>query len=172
VNVLRSVMERNDLKQKLKDFGQWASANAAKYFSLFDYLSATGKGSKLPIDAWVAFSEVFLPEFIEVNGCVLVEECFNEKSQDYQRYVKEGLSKREIETWINNICLDGLFYDLPGETDQISSFLGEKIKLGWELKLKRDFPERKFQVVLQKDDDVSDLLITFYEDVGPNKSQS
>ena len=155
-------MNKKDLK--LQDFEGWQSANKSKYFSLFDYISAMSKTSqKLTIDSWVAFSEIFLPSFIENDGHILVEECFKEKEQDYIKYIKEGLSKKEIETWINNISLDGLLYDLSGETDEICTYIGEKIKLGWELKLKNDFPNRKFTVALQKDEDVSDFMLTCFE---------
>ncbi len=154
-----------DSKNRLDliDYMQWKKEDGKSYFSLFDYLSVQFKRFPLPIDAWVAFSEIFVPQFIESDGRIFIEECFKEKQDDYNRYSKEGLSKKEIEFWINIICLDGLFYDLPGETDKISIFVGEKLKLSWEMKLKNDFPNRKFTVSLQKDDDVGDFLITLFE---------
>lgn len=154
----------NDKKElQLSDFRNWKKKNNEMYFSLFDYISVQFQKHQLSIDTWVAFSEIFLPTFIEVNGLILVEECFNEKQKDYERYKSEGLSKKDIELWINLICLDGLLYDLPGETDEISDFLGKKVVQGWELKLKNDFPNRNFKVSLEKYEDVGDFLITFFE---------
>lgn len=148
---------------KLEDFSNWKKGDGDSYFSLFDYLGVKSQDLKFPIDIWVAFSEIFVPQFVEKHGHILIEECYKQKEKDYFRYLNDGLSKEKVEYWINNVCLDGLLYDIPGETEVISNFIGARIKLSWEMKLKNDFPSRRFSVSLLKDDDVGDLTITFFE---------
>jgi hypothetical protein len=159
----RRLMNKQDLK--LKDITN-LKKTISKEFTLFSYIDFIARYLKLPLDFWIGFSELLMPEFIEVDGMVVIDELFKEKIKDYQKYLKESMPIKDIEYWINLICVDSSlsYLSKTGNYDpHAERYFADKVKKAWEIKLKNDFPDKSFTVKIIDDKEFGDLLVTFFQ---------
>ncbi len=108
-------------------------------FDIWDYLSLNGDA-----DLAAAFFKMFWPDFVEVNGCVLLR---------YQ-YSVEGLAKwlehfngnkARVEAMMNHVHMRDLFPNSPKDVDHIEElheFLAGALILSWKAELSEAFPGR------------------------------
>src|SRR5258708_4376057 len=88
----------------------------------------------------IAFSELFWPDFIEHDGCILRVDRFEEAN--YQEWLKSTKGDRgAVEAVINHTHLIDLFphQELQPTREQVVQ-LGNILKEMWQAKLNRDFP--------------------------------
>ncbi|NQY51853.1 MAG: hypothetical protein HRT91_04115 [Piscirickettsiaceae bacterium] len=64
-----------------------------------DYIYALFKLSNLPIDLTLCYIKLLTPKFRVVDGLIFLDETFN--IHTYNEYPSKGLSKNEIQYWIN-----------------------------------------------------------------------
>ncbi len=130
------------------------------YFDLFAFIGQPEHKDKLTGDLWAALSELFLPELIQQDGHIFVKERFEAKQSHYVRYRSEGLSPQSIEYWINTYDFNWYFFSQLDLPDQLAKYLAEKVRLGWDLKVKADFPNLPYEALLLNDPENGVLGVT------------
>lgn len=151
----------NEACVNLQDYERWRTANNEQ-FSLHDYAYAVMLTKRVPADALLAFVELVWPNFIEVDGLVLVAEHFDQaklidlRSRDY--------GGSELEFWMNIFSVDGLLQGLPGDCPSHAVSLAKTLQQTWEAKLIRDFPGRRFRVQVVEDESVGDVCVVFNQE--------
>ena len=111
-------------------------------------------------DQLVAFSELFWPRFIEFEGHILRAGFDLENFRSWER---GGHSRASIEAALNYFGIGDLF-TTEEESDLVYEriiFLGRIFSETHEAKLRRDFPERQFEVQIIAED--GEYALTFFE---------
>ncbi|MET8724680.1 hypothetical protein [Streptomyces misionensis] len=132
---------------KVRDVREWAQAvgDDADYL---DYLS-----QQAGLDEWAAFSRVFMPRFVEVEGCVLWDRVYE---PDNFRTWHERLrgDATSIEAMLNRFRL-ALYIDIPEDPDSEAAAhaLAEEIARSWHSCLHDAFPDRSFHVTATEAED-------------------
>ncbi|MGH8603178.1 MAG: hypothetical protein ACREXR_10515 [Gammaproteobacteria bacterium] len=148
-------IERSD-PTKLPAIRQWGFRYGGKT-GVWDYLARQG-GASLA----VACSYLFWPSFVEVNGCVLLEERYEpENFREWWERLSGNIP--EVESVINHVHLWDVFY--PDEDELPDGTLEELARVMakcWECALSEAYPSRAFEVRLSVED----------EDYGPTVSFS
>jgi hypothetical protein len=126
---------------------------------LFDFALSEGSrsvwdllGAKSGADLAVAFSSLFWPEFVEVEGCVLLRERYS--PSQFQDWWKElGGDRSTVEGVVNHVHLWDLF-DLDEEAvpDKAIRDLAQVLASTWRCALQHRFPRKAFEVRLILDD--------------------
>jgi hypothetical protein len=127
--------------------------------------------SELTPDLLIAVSKIFLPDFIEYEGGIFLADKLKPPMNDswLKRY-RNNMSEAEL--LINHIHLgeDWQSTGFVGKTNAIASlsnqnlwYLGEVLVVTWKAALMAKFPERKFIVQGNRDEQVGDFIITFYQ---------
>ncbi len=140
--------------EQLLDFQQWKKANGGD-FSLWDYLFGVAN-----VEIALAFTKLFLPDFIEHEGGIFLSEVF--KQEIYEQWkAKLGNDITEIERVMNHQHID----DILSGTDKVGTdnlfYLGQCIKQMWESRLKLLYPDRRFEVCCNRDEYT--VVVTFYQ---------
>lgn len=123
---------------------QWLSEGGE---SVWDLLGTSG-GTELAI----AFSSLYWPELLEVEGCVLLRERYN--PSNFRGWWDELDGDRSrIEGLINHVHL----WDLCGcsedeVSDEALQDLARILALTWRCALQHEFPDQTFDVRLVLDD--------------------
>ncbi len=123
---------------KLPAIRQWVSQYGGK-MGIWDYLSQQG-GASLA----VACSYLFWPSFIEVNGCVLLEERY-EPENFHEWWERLSGNIPEVEDMINHVHLWDIFYldedELPdGKLEELACVMAKC----WECALSEALATRQF----------------------------
>ena len=139
----------------LSDYEAWKKANNNS-FSKISYIHGIINSQKISYDLYFAFLDMFWPEFIVRSDMVFIKDSFDEKQDLLKNTYKDD---KEKEFWINLLSIDGLFSEEIDE-DKLD-FLSKKIAESWKAKLKQDFPERKFKIVVANDED--DVAVSFHQ---------
>ncbi|SFE49748.1 hypothetical protein SAMN05216378_3329 [Paenibacillus catalpae] len=124
---------------------------------------------KSDLQTALGFAKFFYPEIIEVNGCFLLKDKYDE--QRFQSW-KDACnnSKKCIERMMNLYELADFFHinttfdegdDIQGQVKA----LGEALKLFWSMSFRDRFPERQIvvDIFVEYDDQ---LFITVYEELN------
>ena len=134
---------------------------------LFDY--ALWKNG---IDGLIATTNVFAPDFVEIDGYVFLYQTI--KYNDYENSdfiidLKNRFgTKKEIERYTNCICLGDLFINSDTkllDDEFVLNKFTECLSYFWKIHLKHLFPQRKF--IIEKGLDLCGdlgLCLTIYED--------
>lgn len=140
---------------QLSDFQQWKKANGDD-FSLWDYLFGSAN-----IEIAIAFTKLFWPDFVEHEGGIFLSEAFD--SQIYEQWkIELGNDVAAIEQVMNHQHVDDI---LPGAQNASSDnllYLGQALAQMWESRLKSLYPQRRFQVKCDRDEDT--VVVTFFQD--------
>lgn len=120
---------------KLFSFEAFRGANPEKTLGGYDYLQMISAVAELPADFIVWFSRLFSPQFILVEGNVLIDSLF--EPQRYEELRRNGKSAGEAQFWINLLEVTGLFAQL---TVTQAEELAEGIVDAWNMKLDKEFP--------------------------------
>jgi hypothetical protein len=106
-----------------------------------------------------AFARFVSPEFVEVRGCVLLKERYDERNLEAWWTQLNG-DRAAIEEVVNHVHLwDVVEEQVPDEAlDEVA----EALVRNWRRALAEQFPDRSFRVVLSNDEN----------DYGPTLSVS
>lgn len=143
---------------KLYDYEEWAKKNNSQKFSLYDYIFGNLHAKDISDDIYIAFLKFFWPNFYCIDDYVFLKEQFEQSY--YDKLVREGKGKKEIESWVNLLYLDGMMDE--NTSDENIKFLAEHLVEIWEIKLKKDFPQKKFKVKYFFDED-DGYFVVFYQ---------
>lgn len=111
----------------------------------------------------VGYSLVFWPRFIAFEGYVFREDAFNaENVRGFERATNGD--RQAVEAVVNHIHIADIHCNLDVTEAQIH-YLMKTLKQIWELKLKADFPDRRFIVhaVEEPGLDLIDYELTFWQ---------
>ncbi|MFE5680215.1 hypothetical protein ACFQ7B_35255 [Streptomyces erythrochromogenes] len=119
-----------------------------------DYVKGNGDLALL-----AAFSRIFWPRFVEVQGCVLWDRVY-EKSNFADWYENCSGDIRRIEMTLNRLRVWQLVDSRDVEEDsQALKFAAERIARAWRAALYAEFPGRSF--VVGVDDSEDGPIVTF-----------
>lgn len=140
--------------EQILDFQQWKKANGDE-FSLWDYLFGVSN-----IEIAIAFTKLFWPDIIEREGGIFLSEAFNPEIYE-QWKAKFGNDITSIERVMNHQHIDDM---LPG-ADKVGVdnlyYLGVAIAQMWQSRLKSVYPERRFEVCCDRDENT--VIVMFYQ---------
>ncbi|MFE1451540.1 hypothetical protein [Streptomyces olivaceoviridis] len=132
---------------RVRDVREWTQAVGSDADYL-DYLS-----QQVGLGEWAAFSRVFMPRFVEVEGCVLWDRVYEPGNFRtwHERLRGDATS---IEATLNRFPLE-LYIDIPEDPDSEAAAhaLAEEIARSWDRCLHGTFPDRSFQVVASETED-------------------
>ncbi|HEY1189510.1 MAG TPA: hypothetical protein VGE74_17830 [Gemmata sp.] len=105
----------------------------------------------------IAFAELFWPEFVEHEGCVLLARRFDPVS--FRQWIEAtGGDRRAVEAVLNHTHILDLFvHREPEPTREQVVHLGRVLRAMWGAKLRTEFPGRAL-VVSFSDEELPDLL--------------
>lgn len=112
---------------------------------------------KIKPDVFFSFLELFWPHFIEKNNYIFLKEKYSE--ENFSRLISE---KSDPEYWINLLTIDDFFSELENGEEKAKLLAHSLIEL-WEVKLKKDFPDKDFVVQYIYDKEYGDCGLTFYQ---------
>jgi hypothetical protein len=130
---------------KLPKAAEWRASFGGSP-GLLDFLGEQGGATMA-----VAFAGLFWPSFVEVRGCVVLEERHDERTfEEWWRKLEGDCAA--IEEVINHFHLWDVFEfedeDVPEEG---LTYVGEVLVRTWRCALSEQFPEREFRVQLFND---------------------
>lgn len=137
-------MSRRFELAELPGIKRWLSETSESVWGLL--------GTKGGAELAIAFSSLYWPEFVEVEGCVLLRERYSpSRFQDWWKELAGDRSR--IEGVVNHVHLWDLF-DLDGTSvpDEAVQDLAQVLGLTWRCALQHRFPERDFEVNVVLDD--------------------
>jgi hypothetical protein len=134
--------------------------NEGKETGVWEWRYLTGDYSQA-----IAYGELFWPDFQAHDGCVLWAEGFDESN--YNAFMEQTSgNRRAVEAVMNHVHIAYLFDSLRVDptTDQMV-YLGRLLREIWSVKLRHDFPDRRFVVHFEEDSSEDDIgyEITFYQ---------
>lgn len=143
-----------------RNFGQSGYEN----FSAHDFLHAEGSAKNA-----ILYSTLFFPEFIEVDGVVLLKmNVADQVNLDRFRLLKasEKQSQCELEKSFNFL---EIAYCFCSGRDQLKSvdeeLLAELVAESWKCHLKGSFPHRNFIVRVCRPGEISDVFAVCFEEI-------
>ena len=142
----------DELIPELKDWnnGQGASIDV--------YLSGCGN-----FELAIAFRRLYWPDFVEHDNCVLLP---NFSLKTYDAILKNHNGDRaEVEALLNHQHILDLFPLSDATTEAQIRYIGQTLQEVWTAKLKRDFPNRTFEVCFNDIPglDLVNYQITFFQ---------
>lgn len=111
-----------------------------------------------PVGLALGYAKVFWPDFVEVEGFVLVAEHYTD---DYFNRILEEVGAAELEATINTTYLRDLFGD--GDAPEATwETLGNLLTRTWKAKAEVEFPHRSFRSTFAWYSDIGDPGITIF----------
>ncbi|MFD9219882.1 hypothetical protein ACFYXH_30915 [Streptomyces sp. NPDC002730] len=111
------------------------------------------------LSEWIAVSRVFLPQFVEVEGCVLWDRSYDPDNFRMWHNVLKG-DVVSIEATLNQFKLwQHIDIDEDAESEANAFALAQEIATSWRLSLGQAFPQRSFDV--QATDTVDGPIVSF-----------
>lgn len=143
----------------IKEFREWNEVNKDN-FTWWSYVNM-----KADLPTALGFAKFFNPTIIEINDCYFLKDNFF-SMEKYEEWKAEcGNDKTCLEKMMNLYQLRDFFhingYDEDDEYELLR-ILGEVLQYFWSLKLKQQYPDKKFIVSVFEDFD--DLFITVYQE--------
>ncbi|MET7615858.1 hypothetical protein [Streptomyces sp. NPDC005408] len=132
---------------------RWTEASGVDVDYL-DFLS-----QRVGLSEWIAMSRMFLPQFVEVEGCVLWDRAYDPDNFRTWRQALKG-DVASIEATLNQFRL-WLHIDIDEDPEsEANAFsLAQEIATAWRAALGRQFPQRRFDV--QATDTVDGPVVSF-----------
>ena len=101
----------------------------------------------------IAFTSLFWPEFIEVEGCVLLKERYSPTNLE-EWLTHYGGDRTQTEAMINHTHLYDLFSNSLSEVSlEALEYLGTVLLCTWRSALASQFPARQFRLDLATEPD-------------------
>lgn len=138
----------------MEEFIKWKEINKSFYWSQY-------VNYKYDVEAALAFAKFFAPNLIEMEGCLILEDRYDEEI--YKQWKNRNESKEIIEKMMNLYEVKDYFHINTGiyTYEQIEA-LGNILKYYWGMKFKNDFPNRNIKVDVFEEE-YQELYITIYE---------
>lgn len=132
---------------RVRDVREWTQA-VGDDTDYLDYLS-----QQVGLGEWAAFSRIFMPRFVEVEGCVLWDRVYEPHNFCIWYDQLQG-DANSIEAALNQFRL-ALHINIPEdpESEAAAYALAEEIALSWRRGLRVAFPERSFEVTARETQD-------------------
>ena len=132
---------------RVRDVREWTQA-VGDDTDYLDYLS-----QQVGLGEWAAFSRIFMPRFVEVEGCVLWDRVYEPHNFRTWHDQLQG-DVTSIEATLNQFRL-ALHISIPedAESEAAAYALAEEIALSWRRGLHEAFPERSFEVTASETED-------------------
>ena len=134
--------------------------NGGRGIGLLAWIGCVGN-----IERAIAYGELFWPEFVEFDGCILLAG-FSEES--YQGFMSQTCGdRRAVEEVMNHRHILDFFSGSEQEPTQPQVvYLGRLLREMWTVKLQSEFPNRQIIVSFPEDhiEEVLDYVITVYQD--------
>ena len=150
---------------ELKD---WKKENG-QGFDIRDWVSCEGD-----IKMAIGYSVIFWPEFLEFQDCVFIKSHFSVDNFHEWTKSESVTNYGQIESVINHIHILDLFtFAKQNEVnvEQIK-YLGNVLGEIYSTKLNADFPNRKFNVTFNGNEELDDLMdyqLTFHQNESSNR---
>jgi hypothetical protein len=112
----------------------------------------------------VGCARILWPNFVEHDGCIFLGDSVDEPN--YKAFLKQANGdKRTVEATMNHQHVLHLFAaELP--TRDLVLYIGRLMKEIWQVKLSREFPNRRITVFFPERDDLEliEYEITFFQE--------
>ena len=109
------------------------------------------------------YSRVFMPDFVEVDGSILLGLYFPDRAQEFRAAKAKGRSLAAVEASFNSIEVPYLFSNRDS-TDEEDTLLANKIEEAWRARLKCLYPKREFVVATLSPEKTGSVVgVQFYE---------
>lgn len=120
---------------------------------------------KSDFDLAFAFCKLFFPDFVQVEGCVLLTDAHDPATFDAWKNKLNGRTQ-DIEATLNHTHIYDLFSDSGDDAEvslEIFEEIGKYIAKSWVIALKEAFPEKQFDIHFSSGPDDYGPTITFYQ---------
>jgi hypothetical protein len=146
-------------------YQEWKSNETSGPTGLWDYLALESN-----YDLAGAFSKLFWPDFVEVEGCIFLGERYPKLKMAPERF-KELIRENppSLEFLVNNVNTAYIFADNGIGIDEqvfpqeLFVYLAQVLLVCWKHALAEAFPDRKFEFFYHVEDDLVDPKITFWQ---------
>lgn len=142
----------------IKEFVQWKEANPNN-FSWWSFVNM-----KSDLQTALGFAKFFYPETIEVDGCFLLKDKFDDKI--YRQWKQEANNDRTIIEKMMNLYEVRDFFHLNTESDENEDeqivALASILKLFWDMSFKYRYPDKEISIEVFEEYD-GELFITLYQ---------
>ncbi|MEQ9666920.1 hypothetical protein [Coleofasciculus sp. G2-EDA-02] len=116
----------------------------------------------------LAFTKLFLPDFVEHEEGIFLSEAFNlEIYEQWKAQLREDITA--IEQVMNHQHIDDLLPDAESVGIDNLFYLGQVIKQMWANHLKSLYPQRSFKVSCDRDEYT--VVVTFHQMLYRNNNQ-
>lgn len=141
---------------ELSDYSAWYGQNPRE---LIRYAS-----SKLSPDLAIAVTRLFWPDFVIHENRVFL--AFRFEDQNFKHWEDEfDGDLQAVERMINHVHVvaDLLTYPFENLSYPNIEYFGRILVQTWKAALKTQFPDRAFQISGEKDGELDDFVITFWQ---------
>jgi hypothetical protein len=147
-------------RTNVSDIARYVSKDAAFTAPVRDILVQCGHAT----DALLYYT-LFFPEFIEIDGSILLKENIDDVTQRFQvAKLKSKLSLAGLEASFNLVEVAYLFRSDNDLDESVEIKLCHLLKESWSLKLRYEYPHRVFSVsVVSPEDSGSVYCVQFFE---------
>jgi len=108
-------------------------------------------GMRADIDLAAAFTRLFWPDLIEVDGCVILRE--NYSPDNFAEWMEHFEGDRgEVESMLNHVHMYDLFLNAPQNVkypEQLYEYMAKVLLFGWKQVLQATFPGKRFVFTLR-----------------------
>ena len=130
--IFQSYKEENE--SWIPDFDTWSYLNLRADFDLA-----------------AAFAKMFWPDFIEIDGCVILQSNYSAEAfaEWMERYDGDG---RAVESMLNHVHISDLFLNSPRDvtySEALLEFLAHALMFGWKQALQDKYPDKHFIFTLR-----------------------
>ncbi|MGI8587176.1 MAG: hypothetical protein ACR2M0_05745 [Chloroflexia bacterium] len=130
-------------------------------FDLWDYLNLR----QADFDLTAAFSKLFWPDFVEVDGCVLLARSYS--TDNFARWMAQFAGDtRAVEAMLNHTHIHDLYpgiRDGPDASLELLEYLAQIFLVSWRHALLEGFPEKRFVFSYLTQPEVPSPEISFYQ---------
>ena len=141
----------------IKEYQEWENANQNN-FSWWNFVNM-----KADLDIALAFAKFYCPEIIEVEGCYLLKDKFNQEIFNSWK-VKCSGNKQCIEKMMNLYQLRDFFHINQKDYNKEKNIaLGEVLTFFWTASFEKRYPNEVFRVEIYEETD-EELFITVYKE--------
>ena len=142
----------------LPDYQAWQHAQTHE-FTLWNYLDVRGD-----YELAAAFSKLFCPDFVEVDGYVFLAEQFDHANFEQWRQ-QFADDRKSVEAVINHVHIDDLFNNgsRADYQPELVEYLGRVLVVCWRRALQELFPPRQFTFECSAQPDEAGPTITFFQ---------
>lgn len=144
----------------LRDFEEFKADFGNPEFGVWDYLNYRGN-----FEIAAAFCNLFHPELVEVEGCILLAEQARRYNFVEWKQKLEGDRKR-IEATINHVHVYDLFLNSnrEGINSQTYEHIGQTLLKCWSCALREAFPDRHFKFDYASEPEEYGPTLTFFQE--------